>query len=320
MPTPSQAGHRSGLLRLARPPRPCEGVARRTAASASAGRCASSCCQTASSSAATPSPVTAEMAWTGQRERGRPVAQRGQAGRGRPARRSCWPPRSAAGEASAGVEQLQLVPHGLEVVAGIAARRRRHVHQVDQHLRPLDVAQELVAEAVARVRAFDQAGHVGHHEAAVVAQRDDAEVRRQRRERVVGDLGPRRRDARDQRGLARVGEPDQADVGEQLQLQAQVPRPRPARPARRAAGRDWSRWRTARCRVRRGRRGPRARAGRPRSGPPAAGQPWSESVTSCTTVPDRHLQRRGRRRRARCGWSPGRARRARRGTRGGTGS
>ena len=72
------------------------------------------------------------------------------------------------------------------------------------------------------VRAFDQARHVGDHEAAVVAQADHAEIRRQRRERVVGDLRPRRRDARDQRGLAGVGETDEPDVGEQLQLETEI--------------------------------------------------------------------------------------------------
>ena len=41
---------------------------------------------------------------------------------------------------------------------------------MDEHLRALDVAQELVAEAVPVVRAFDQPGHVGDDEAAVVAQ------------------------------------------------------------------------------------------------------------------------------------------------------
>ena len=53
-------------------------------------------------------------------------------------------------------------------------------------------------------------------------RRDDAEIRRQRRERVVGDLRAGRRDARDQRRLAGVREADQADVGEQLQLEPQV--------------------------------------------------------------------------------------------------
>ena len=43
-----------------------------------------------------------------------------------------------------------------------------------------------------------------------------------RGERIIGDLGTRRRDARDQRALAGVGIADQADIGQQLQLQAQV--------------------------------------------------------------------------------------------------
>ena len=38
----------------------------------------------------------------------------------------------------------------VEVVRRVAPRGRRHVHQVDQDLRALDVAEELVAEAVAR--------------------------------------------------------------------------------------------------------------------------------------------------------------------------
>ena len=79
------------------------------------------------------------------------------------------------------------------------------------------------------------------------------EVRHQRGERVVGDLRPRGRDARDQRRLAGVREADQADVGQQLQVEAEVllfagqPGLRPC------AARGWSRWRTARCPSRRAR-------------------------------------------------------------------
>ena len=57
--------------------------------------------------------------------------------------------------------------------------------------------EKLVAEPEAAVRAFDQAGHVGDDEAAIAAQLHDAEVGRQRRERVVRDLrAARRRRAR----------------------------------------------------------------------------------------------------------------------------
>src|SRR5690606_31710747 len=54
-------------------------------------------------------------------------------------------------------------------------------------------------------------------------QRDDAQVGRERRERVVGDLGPGLGDGRDQRGLSGVGIADQRHVREELELQAEPP-------------------------------------------------------------------------------------------------
>ena len=85
-----------------------------------------------------------------------------------------------------------------------------------------------MAEAPALGRAFDQPGDVGHDELGRVARSPgafpdahDPEVRHQRREGIVGDLGSRRRDARDQRGLADVGKADQGDVGLQLQLEVE---------------------------------------------------------------------------------------------------
>ena len=120
------------------------------------------------------------------------------------------------------VVELELAADGVEVLDRVASRRAGDVDQVNQHLGALDVAQELMAEAVAFVRAFDQAGHIGDHEAAIVAQRDHAEVRRERGERVIGNLRFRRRHHRDQRGLAGVGKSDQADIREQLQRQVQI--------------------------------------------------------------------------------------------------
>ena len=48
------------------------------------------------------------------------------------------------------------------------------------------------------------------------------EVRLERGERVVGDLGRRRGQRGEQRGLAGVGQADQPDVGDQPQLEAQL--------------------------------------------------------------------------------------------------
>ena len=101
---------------------------------------------------------------------------------------------------------------------------RAEVEQHDQHPGTLDVAQELVAEALALRGALDQAGDVGHDELGAVApgaQPDHAEMRLQRGERVVRDLRLGGRHGRDQRRLPRVGEPDQRHVGHQLELHVQ---------------------------------------------------------------------------------------------------
>ena len=94
---------------------------------------------------------------------------------------------------------------------------------MDEDPRPLDVAQERVAEAGAARRALDQAGDVGDRRPSLVvlAEVHDAEVRLEGRERVVGDLRLRRGQRREERGLAGVRQPDEPDVGDEPQLQAQ---------------------------------------------------------------------------------------------------
>ena len=76
-----------------------------------------------------------------------------------------------------------------------------------------------MAEAPALAGALDQAGDVGDDELGGVVEAHDAEVRLERRERVVGDLRLGRRDHADQRALADVREPDERDVGHQLHLE-----------------------------------------------------------------------------------------------------
>ncbi len=109
--------------------------------------------------------------------------------------------------------------------AGCAAdQRRAEVEEDDEHPRPLDVAQELVPEAAAARGALDEAGDVGHDELGAVvcpADADDAEMRLQRGERVVRHLRLGRRHRRDERRLARVGEPDERDVRHQLELEVE---------------------------------------------------------------------------------------------------
>src|SRR5256712_6236079 len=69
--------------------------------------------------------------------------------------------------------------------------------------------------------AFDEARDVRHDEALVLVYGHDTEVWYQGRERIVGDLGARVRNGRDQSGLAGVGVAHQADVRQKFQLQLQ---------------------------------------------------------------------------------------------------
>ena len=104
----------------------------------------------------------------------------------------------------------------------IAARLERGaVDHVHEHRAALDVPEEVQPEATAFGRARDEARHVGHRE-YLVARGDDAELRHQRGERVVGDLRPGRGQRRHQRRLARRRKADQPDVGHRPQLQHEL--------------------------------------------------------------------------------------------------
>ena len=71
------------------------------------------------------------------------------------------------------------------------------------------------------MRAFDQPGNVDHDERLFVGDAHDAELRFERRERIVGDLRARRRDHREQRRFSGVGNADDAAIREQPQLEPQ---------------------------------------------------------------------------------------------------
>ena len=113
----------------------------------------------------------------------------------------------------------ELLADDVVVPLGVA---RRAVDDVDEDPRPLDVAQEGMTETGAAAGALDEAGHVGDGRAALVAlgELHDAEVGFERRERVVGDLGRRGGDRGEDRRLAGVRQPDEADVGDEPELEA----------------------------------------------------------------------------------------------------
>ena len=103
----------------------------------------------------------------------------------------------------------------------IAVARLACVDQMDEQAGALDVTQKTDAEARAFVRAFDEAGEIRHDErAAELSARvpgtsvgvDDAEVRFERREGIIGDLGARCGNDGDERGFSGVGETHEPGV------------------------------------------------------------------------------------------------------------
>src|SRR5579871_4533486 len=84
------------------------------------------------------------------------------------------------------------------------------------------MTKKLNSESVAEVRALDETRDVGHDEAAIVLHLDDAEVRLERGERVIGDLRASGRNTGDQSGFSGVRKADQSDVREKLEFQTEA--------------------------------------------------------------------------------------------------
>ena len=83
----------------------------------------------------------------------------------------------------------------------------------------LDVAQELVAKAPALAGTLDEARDVRNDKRCARPRADHAEVGRQCREGVVGDLGARGGEARNERTLAHGRHADEGGVRHELHLE-----------------------------------------------------------------------------------------------------
>src|SRR5690242_14639486 len=83
------------------------------------------------------------------------------------------------------------------------------------------MSEELKPESAPFVRALDDSGKVRDDERPVIGELYDAEIRGQRRERVVADFGMRRGHDGEKRRLARIRLADQPDVRDELELELQ---------------------------------------------------------------------------------------------------
>ena len=116
----------------------------------------------------------------------------------------------------------ELCVDGVKVLDRVAALAARHVDDMNEQAAAVDMAQEVVTKARALGCALDDAGDVGHDERNALVDVHDAEVGVERGEVVVCDLGARLRHNGKKRRLADIREADEADVGQQLQLEHDI--------------------------------------------------------------------------------------------------
>lgn len=120
------------------------------------------------------------------------------------------------------VEAFELGHQSVKVPDRIAFRIRVDADHMQKDACAFDVLQEPEAQAGALGRAFDDARDVCDHEGSIHAQRDDAQVRDQRGERIVGDFGSRFGHRRDESALSDVWKAYDPDVGQKLELEADL--------------------------------------------------------------------------------------------------
>ena len=93
----------------------------------------------------------------------------------------------------------------------------RHVNDMHDQGRALNVAQELMAQATTLARALDETGDVGN-DVRIFAGTHHAQIGHKRGKRVVGNLGTGSAHTRDERGLADRGKAHKRGIGHELHL------------------------------------------------------------------------------------------------------
>src|SRR5258708_7263471 len=116
------------------------------------------------------------------------------------------------------LKQFELAAHGFEILDGIASGGTRDIDEMNQHSGTLEVTKKLMAQAEAAMRSFNKSRYVRHNKTSIAAKGDDSQIRRQRREWIIGNLRPGGGDAGDQCRLAGLWKTPQPHSPTQLQL------------------------------------------------------------------------------------------------------
>src|ERR1043166_8414200 len=85
------------------------------------------------------------------------------------------------------------------------------------------MTQKSITQAMTLMGTFNQSGNISNDEGAKIAEIDYAQMRLESRKRIIRNLRLGRRYRGNESGLARVREANQSGVGQELQLELQLP-------------------------------------------------------------------------------------------------
>src|ERR1041384_7671934 len=84
---------------------------------------------------------------------------------------------------------------------------------MNQKPRAHDMTQKFVSQSLTLVGAFDEPWDIGNNKALPILVTHNSEIGHERRERIIGDLRPNRRNRCNERRLTGIGKPDKCSRG-----------------------------------------------------------------------------------------------------------
>eukprot|EP00913_Durusdinium_trenchii_P028401 g26629.t1 len=121
------------------------------------------------------------------------------------------------------VVQFEFITNRPVVLDGVGSVHRVGFDQMHQNPGAFDVLEELVPQANAGMRPFNQPGNIGHDELVIEADTYQPEVGILRCERIIGDFGMSPRQSAQQSRLAGVRFSQKTDIGNQFEFERDIP-------------------------------------------------------------------------------------------------
>ena len=119
---------------------------------------------------------------------------------------------------------FQFPANQVVVPSGIGPVKAGDINEVRENPGALNMAEKVMAKPHALVRPINEARDIRYDESPEIAQFHDPQVGLGGCEGIVGDLGPCRGDARNERAFTGIGQTDKTDIGDEFQFESEMAR------------------------------------------------------------------------------------------------